>query len=245
MKVILLLSGRDDPAIGRLGALLADAGLHIERAKRVNEAEHAAGASAADAVIFDPAAVDADFLRRPAGRVGACALVAWTSVFSSVRSARLLDEGADEVLHAGMSGEELLARVRKAAGKAGRSGEHPLELGPLHLDAAHGEVLWDGREISLSRREREVLHVLAESAGRAVRRESLYRRVWGYTMARGDRTVDVNVKRLRAKLAAADAGVVIETRPGVGYKLDLDLVTDEPAQRSPAPAPAGAGHSEA
>jgi hypothetical protein len=36
MKVILLLSGRDDPAIGRLGALLADAGLHIERAKRVN-----------------------------------------------------------------------------------------------------------------------------------------------------------------------------------------------------------------
>lgn len=243
MKVILLLLGRDDPAAGRLAAILADAGLHVETAKRANEAEHAAGASAADAVIFDPAAVDPDFLRRPASRRGACALVAWTPAYSSLRSARLLDEGADEVLHAGMSGEELLARLRKAAGKAGRSEEHPLELGPLHVDAAHGEVLWDGREISLSRREREVLQVLAESAGRAVRRESLYRRVWGYTMARGDRTVDVNVRRLRAKLAAAGAGVVIETRPGVGYK--LEIVTGEQARRSRAPARVAAGRPEA
>ena len=243
MNVILLFLGREEPAAARLAEILADGGLHVETSKRAAEAEHAAGAAGADAVIFDPAAVDVDFLRRPARRLGACALVAWTSAFSSTRSARLLNEGVDEVLHPGMSAEELLARVRKAVGTAGRSEEHPLDLGPLYVDAAHGEVFWDGREISLSRREREVLHVLAESAGRAVRRESLYRRVWGYTMARGDRTVDVNVKRLRAKLAAAGAGVVIETRPSVGYK--LEIITGEQARRSRAPARAAAGRPEA
>jgi DNA-binding response OmpR family regulator len=243
MNVILLLAGGDDPAAVGLAAILTEAGFRVEVSKRVNEAEHAARASATDAVIFDPAAVDSRFLQRPAGPLGACVLVAWTSAFSSTRAARLLDEGADEVLHGGMSRDELLARMRKAVGKAGRSEGHPVELGPLYVDAPHGEVFWSGRELFLSRREREVLQVLAESAGRTVRREVLYRRVWGYTMARGDRTVDVNVKRLRDKFAAGGAGVVIATRPGIGYR--LDLVTDETARHSPAPVHAAAGPLEA
>ena len=243
MNVILLLAGGDDPTAVGLAAILTEAGFRVDLSSGVNDAAHVARVSSADVVVFDPAAVDSGFLQRPAGSFGACVLVAWTSAFSSTRVARLLDEGADEVLHGGMSRDELLARMRKAVGKAGRSVGHPVELGPLYVDAAHGEVFWSGQEFQLSGREREVLHVLAESAGRTVRREVLYRRVWGYTMARGDRTVDVNVKRLRDKFAAGGAGVVIVTRPGIGYR--LDLVTDEPAQRSPAPAPAAAGPREA
>ena len=69
-----------------------------------------------------------------------------------------------------------------------------------------------------------MLQILAETAGRPVRREEIYRRVWGYAMARGDRTVDVNVRRLRAKLAQATAEELqIVTQPGIGYRLDLSL----------------------
>jgi DNA-binding response OmpR family regulator len=59
-----------------------------------------------------------------------------------------------------------------------------------------------------------------------VRREVLYRLVWGWAMPRGDRTVDVNVKRLRDKLQRSGAEVEIRTHPGVGYALDV-RVTDE------------------
>jgi DNA-binding response OmpR family regulator len=64
--------------------------------------------------------------------------------------------------------------------------------------------------------------------GSTVRRGHLYRIVWGYAMARGDRTVDVNVKRLRDKLAGQIGNpVTVETEPGVGYRLVVasDAVT--------------------
>ena len=60
-------------------------------------------------------------------------------------------------------------------------------------------------------------------------REILYKRVWGYAMARGDRSVDVNVKRLRGKLAkVAGTALEIKTQPGIGYRLELA------AEREPA-----------
>jgi DNA-binding response OmpR family regulator len=72
----------------------------------------------------------------------------------------------------------------------------------------------------LTPRERDVLYVLARASGATLRREAIYRAVWGYAMARGDRSVDVNVKRLRDKLAAeVGAPLSIETEPGVGYRL--------------------------
>jgi DNA-binding response OmpR family regulator len=76
--------------------------------------------------------------------------------------------------------------------------------------------------LQLTPRERDVLHALAAAQGATVRREVLYRLVWGYAMARGDRTVDVNVKRLRDKLAAAvGAPLTIETEQAVGYRLTV------------------------
>ena len=77
--------------------------------------------------------------------------------------------------------------------------------------AAKRHVLCE-RPLSLTARETEVLQVLAAAHPRPVRREVVYRMVWGWAMPRGDRTVDVNVKRLRDKL---------RTHPGVGYALEL------------------------
>jgi DNA-binding response OmpR family regulator len=147
-------------------------------------------------------------------------LLAWLPAASTERTADLLADGADEVVHGGMGTRELAARV-----VAVRRDAHPalvVELGGLRIDVGHGEATWRERPLPLTPREREVLRVLASEPGRPIRRESLYRQVWGYAMTRGDRTVDVNVKRLRDKLAAAGGGeLTIATQPGVGYRLDV------------------------
>jgi len=68
-----------------------------------------------------------------------------------------------------------------------------------------------------------VLLALAEAAGETVPREVIYRKVWGYSMVRGDRSVDVNVKRLRDKLEQAEVELRIRTTSGVGYRLILQV----------------------
>jgi DNA-binding response OmpR family regulator len=118
-----------------------------------------------------------------------------------------------------MGTREQLARVDAVLRRATPEGA-VAEAGPLRVDRERGEATWHGRRLQLTARERDVLHALADEQGHTVRRELLYRRVWGYAMARGDRTVDVNVKRLRAKLGEAiGAPLAIETEPGVGYRL--------------------------
>jgi len=130
-----------------------------------------------------------------------------------------LAAGADDVLHRGMGAREQTARIAALADRAPRPGI-AVALGPLGVDPERGEATWHGRRLPLTQRERDVLHALAEARGATLRRELLYRRVWGYAMARGDRAVDVNVKRLRDKLASeVGAPISIETEPGVGYRL--------------------------
>jgi DNA-binding response OmpR family regulator len=75
-----------------------------------------------------------------------------------------------------------------------------------------------GRTVTLTRREFDLLWTLAEHDGLVHERERLYERVWGYAMPRGDRSVDVFVRRLRRKLGDLSPGWdFIHTHVGVGY----------------------------
>jgi DNA-binding response OmpR family regulator len=183
----------------------------------VGEAELAARSGRLDAVVFDGLGTwTVGELRRRIPRVP---LAAWLREHADEGVAALLAGGADEVLHRGMGAREQAARVAALAERAPRA-EAAVAMGPLRVDPERGEATWHGRRLQLTQRERDVLHALAEAEGATLRREVLYRRVWGYAMARGDRAVDVNVKRLRAKLAAEVGAVItIETEPGVGYRL--------------------------
>ena len=229
MLVVAVLD--DDPRADRLVETLDVAGFAVRRTSRSGEAEHLAQSEPCEAIVFDPALTGPDFLPRLRRRLPEHALVAWLPAYFSSTVGELLEHGASEVLHGGMSAREVVARVARAA-----ADEHPrrgavVALAGLTIDAVRGEVTWHGAPIQLSRREREVLHVLAESVARTVPRETLYRRVWGYRMARGDRSVDVNVKRLRAKLGdLRDSGVRIATQPGVGYRLELVAAERETEQ---------------
>jgi DNA-binding response OmpR family regulator len=215
---ILVVVDESDARVGRLTDALS-AAAHDVRVVAPSEAPLALCAEPPDVLVVDAAA--ADLLRsRPPGLTAA----AWLAAASSERTATLLEQGADDVLHAGMGDREHVARVAALARRVGAA-HATVDAGPLHVDRERGDVTWHGRRLRLTARERDVLHALAAASGSTVRREALYRQVWGYAMARGDRTVDVTVKRLRDRLAAEiGPPLAVETETGIGYRL---VVSDQ------------------
>ena len=108
-----------------------------------------------------------------------------------------------------------LLRERTVAGQSSRSAN----IGELHIDEDTYVVRLRGRPLDLTFREFELLKYLANNAGRVFTRGQLLQEVWGYDYYGGTRTVDVHIRRLRAKLGA-EYEHLIGTVRGVGYKLD-------------------------
>lgn len=186
-----------------------------------SEAELALRSVNRDLVVLDPDVAPIGVLRDDAE--GRAAVVCWLTTGSSARVAQLLDAGADDVVDASMAPVELSARLRRALqGRSPAVAAQPAVLGGLRVDARLREASWQGNALPLTPREAQVLQVLVAAGGRPVSREVVYRQVWRWAMPRGDRTVDVNVKRLRDKLAAAGVPVEIVTQPGVGYRINVE-----------------------
>jgi DNA-binding response OmpR family regulator len=141
-------------------------------------------------------------------------------VAQRVRGLRI---GADDWLTKPCHPEELIARVeavvRRRRSAESRHGADPVQAGDLEIRADRFQAFVDGRSIDLTRREYELIELLAGAGGRVLEREEIYQRVWGYAMARGDRSVDVFVRKLRQKLDRASPGWrYIHTHFGVGYR---------------------------
>jgi DNA-binding response OmpR family regulator len=122
-----------------------------------------------------------------------------------------------------------------------RAGE--LSIRPDQFDAYVGD-----ESAGLSRKEYELLRQLAAAEGRVLEREVIYQRVWGYTMVRGDRSVDVFVRKLRNKLERISPDWrYVHTHFGVGYRFAAEPAESadlgEPDQSTP-PAQLGGGSPE-
>lgn len=114
---------------------------------------------------------------------------------------------------------ELYARMRQLDWRTATFGNDDLmKIDDLVIDIAGYEVRLGGRRIELTHQEFELLRYLAQHRGRVFTREALLERAWGYRYAGGTRTVDIHVRRVRAKLGE-DAGSLIETVRNVGYKM--------------------------
>src|SRR5882762_2820875 len=134
-----------------------------------------------------------------------------------------LEVGADDYVGKPFSPKELVARVRAVLRRSRPDPVPPvLSAGSVVLDPARHAVTLGGRAVELTPKEFDLLQALLDAAGRVLSREYLLNRVWGY--ARADviesRTVDVHVRRLRAKLG--DAGTRIATVKSVGYRFETD-----------------------
>jgi DNA-binding response OmpR family regulator len=126
-------------------------------------------------------------------------------------------EVVDEFVYPGAPPAEVGLRVAMMRRRAGVTDGSSIRLGPLAIDADSYRVTAAGRPLDLTFKEFELLRFLASHAGRVFTRPALLREVWGYDFYGGTRTVDVHVRRLRAKLGPEHEHL-IQTVRSVGYR---------------------------
>ncbi len=138
---------------------------------------------------------------------------------------RLLEMGADDYVVKPFGFRELVARIgavlrRSQATLAGSAADESgvQELGALHIDHRARRVTFQGREITLSRKEFDLLARLAEDPGAVVRRERIIEEVWDEHWWGSTKTLDVHIASLRKKLG--DPSLIVTIRR-VGYRLDV------------------------
>ena len=128
-----------------------------------------------------------------------------------------LDSGADDFITKPFSMLELAARIRAVLRRTGSAAPLEYQLGPLRVCPAQRIVQVDGADVMLTNKEFELLCLLLENQGIVLPRATPMDRIWGMELERENRTLDVHVRTLRAKLGPA--GGLIETVRGVGYKM--------------------------
>lgn len=199
-----------------------------------------------DLTVFGPRAWEE--LERLCEALPGLGIVVCTGRSTVAQRVRGLRIGADDWLTKPCHPEELIARVeavvRRRRRTESRQDADPVQAGELEIRSDRFQAFVSGRSIDLTRREFELIELLADADGRVLEREEIYQRVWGYAMARGDRSVDVFVRKLRQKLEkASPEWRYIHTHFGVGYRFAaepaagaIQVPDAPPADLLPAPA---------
>jgi DNA-binding response OmpR family regulator len=191
-------------------------------------------------VIVNPAITGLDYVEHTAVALPGLALLVCTGASTLAERVRGLRGGADDWLTKPCHPEELVARVQ-AVLRRRRLADLPTEdsamvAGGLSIRPDRFQAFVGDQSLDLTRKEFELLHLLAQAEGRVLEREEIYQRVWGYTMVRGDRSVDVFVRKLRQKLEPLSPDWnYLHTQFGVGYRFAAEPREDSP---SGAPEPA-------
>lgn len=133
-----------------------------------------------------------------------------------------LDSGADDYMPKPFGMMELVSRVRALLRRAAKpAAEDKLfTAGALAVDVKRRAVTVDGEPVILTYKEFELLCYLLENRGVVLSRDQILTKIWDYNYSGETRTVDVHIRTLRQKLG--DAGALIETVRGVGYRLAQD-----------------------
>src|SRR5918992_271582 len=182
-----------------------------------------------NAVVLDLAVLGPqgwNYLEKLCTRLPGLGVIVCTGQSSVAQRVRGLRLGADDWMTKPCHPEELIARVEAVVRRRKRA-ETRTEAGPLVVG------------VDLTRREFELIQLLADARGQVMQREEIYQRVWGYAMVHGDRSVDVFVRKLRQKLEkASPRWRYIHTHFGIGYRFAAESADAVAAEPQPVDAPA-------
>jgi two-component system, OmpR family, alkaline phosphatase synthesis response regulator PhoP len=140
-----------------------------------------------------------------------------TAVSDESTQIKGLEIGADDYLSKPISPKVFISRVNALFRRVPKKESRIVEVDGLVIDPEKFIVRFEGRDISLAKKEFELLHLLASKPGRVFLRNEILSQVWGNDVIVGDRTIDVHIRKIRQKLGVD----CITTVKGVGYKFEL------------------------
>ena len=227
----LLLVEDEEPARRTLAEYLQRRGYHVYQADSGHEAMRQWDAHRSDLVLLDLGLPDldgVDIVRR-IRREATTPIIILSAREDEHDKIGGLEAGADDYLTKPFAMDELNARIRAVLRRAAgpdADAQGCLRLGPIELDPGRREVSVSGRPVHLTPREYELLRVMLSSQGRVLTKARLLRAVWGLAYTDESAYLHVYVNRLRRKLSAASPatslGGLIETEPGIGYRVADD-----------------------
>ena len=222
MRVLLVEDNIE--LVGLLTKALGRAGLDVDAARTVGDAEASLRTVSYAAVVLDLGLPDADGLslleqmRRRRDQTPVLILSARSGLDDRVTG---LNKGASDYLAKPFATEELIARLQALLRREPGPGGPTLTLGNVSLKTDGRQAEVDGRILSLPAREVDVLEVLLKRNGRVVSHDSLQGQVFGSSQDVASNAIEVYIHRLRKLLADAGANVQIHTIRGAGYLMDV------------------------
>jgi DNA-binding response OmpR family regulator len=221
MKVLLV---EDHAALREMIAgHLSGRGFAVDVVGRAEDAHAALAVASYDALILDLGLPDADGMavlgEIRAGTAGRLPTLIVTARDTRDDRVRGLNAGADDYIVKPFDLVELEARLRAVLRRPGTRHEVNCTCGELVFDPGARQASVRGVPLDLSRREADLLEELMRAAGRIVVKDALEERLYSFDEPVTGNALEAAVSRLRRKLAAARAGVQIETKRGIGYRL--------------------------
>lgn len=141
-----------------------------------------------------------------------------TALSDDVTHIRGLEAGADDFISKPISPKVLMTRVAALLRRVEKAENRLLDLGAISIDPEKFETKVDGREVTLAKKEFELLYLLASRSGKIFLRNEILSKIWGDDVIVGDRTIDVHIRKIRQKL---DYDCIVTVK-GVGYKFILN-----------------------
>jgi len=197
-----------------------------------------------NALLVDPSVLGEDgweYLERICESLPDLGVIVCTGRSTVAQRVRGLRLGIDDWITKPCHPEEAMARV-EAVTRRRQRGRRKVEVGPvvageMEIRPDQFQAFVGGESLDMTRREFELLQLLAGAKGQVLERETIYQRVWGYAMAHGDRSVDVFIRKLRQKLEKrSPSWRYIHTHFGVGYRFDPETGSGAGPQLDPAEA---------
>jgi two-component system KDP operon response regulator KdpE len=225
---VILIVEDEEPARRALADYLGRRGYAVLEAATAHEATRQWDAHRADLVLLDLGLPDLDGVEviRRIRREATTPIIILSGRGDERDKIAGLEAGADDYLTKPFATDELNARIRAVLRRAGgpdADAQGCLRLGPIELDTVRREVHVAGELVRLTPREYELLKVMLSSQGRVLTKARLLRAVWGLAYTDESTYLHVYVNRLRRKLSAAVPAAaldgLIETEPGIGYRI--------------------------